>query len=387
MSKMLLSSFIVAGAAIGSGVLALPIVAAKIGIVNAYLVMLVTLFVAYKISIHTFNIYKTRYGNKEVNVATLALEHLGVPALTIIIIINVLNMGLCCASYLNVGGDLMSNMVLPIVGIHIDQVLGMGVFLLITFPIFVAGIGLLSKANGLIFATKMVMLFTAIFVGVSFFKFDIFKFQFDFEHLKYLSVGSTIFFCIWGMQMTLPIILRMNDFDVKKSSQAVVVGLSIISVAYFGWIWLIYSLIPESAFVNINQVSDILLYIQYNHPELPSIITEMVSGFTSITVLTAFFSLGYSLVVFTIDLFKWKNTPKTRVVATLLAFILPSAVSIIFAKQFVLIYKQSSIFLILCALVPLLVSIKEDKSKIFNIGLVVFCLALIVIQIIGGFYY
>lgn len=387
MNKMLLSSFIVAGAAIGSGVLALPIIAARLGILDTYLFMILTFFIAYKVSVHTFKIYEARYGKKEVNVATLALDHLGVPALSIIILINVINMGLCCATYMNVGGDLMSNMVLPFVGVHIGQVAGMGVFILVTFPIFIAGIGILSRANGIIFATKMTMLFTAIFIGGQFFKFSIFELKLDLNHLKYLMAGATTFFCIWGMQMTLPIVLRMNDFDVKKSSQAVMLGLSIIAIAYFGWLWLVYSLIPDYAFVGIHQVSDILLYIDQAKPGVPDIVKEMVSGFASITVLTAFFSIGYSLVAFTIDLFKWENTPKTRIIATLLAFILPVGISALFAKQFVLIYQQSNVFLMLCALVPLLVAIKQDKKKVFNIFLVVFCLILIVSQYVSQIYF
>lgn len=383
MNKFFLSVFLASGAAIGSGVLALPILAAKLGILNTYLFISITFFIAYQISKQTFEVYQERYPNKEVNAATLVKDHLGFVALVFVIIINILNMGLDCASYVNVGGDLTTNILFPILGIHTNQIVGMIAFIAVTLPVFALGIKYVSSANGIIFCVKMTMLYSAIFLGSSYFDASIF--HFSFERFKFIAAGASTFFCIWGMHMTLPIILRMNDYDVKKASRAVLLGLLIPGVAYFGWLLLIYSLVPESAFINIHQVSDILVYLGNNHPEVPSLIKSLVSGFASITALTAFFSIGYSMMVFFMDWFGWENNVKHRIISAIMSFTLPVIVSALFAKQFVLIYQQSNMFFTLCAIVPIIVALKSKKNRLMNSFLFVCAIAFVVCQLVDNF--
>lgn len=383
MRNFILSSFLVAGAAIGSGVLALPIVAAKVGLVNTYVFILITYWLSYKISQQTLNVYQEQFPNKEVNAATLAKVFLGRGGLLFAIIVNILNMGLDCASYVNVGGDLTTNVLLPIVGIHIGQITGMLLFVAATLPVFAVGIRLVTRVNGVIFVTKMLALYLAIFIGVAHFNLGVF--EIDLSGLRFIAAGASTFFCIWGMQMTLPVVLRMNNYNVKKSLKAVVVGLIIPGVAYFGWLLLIYSLIPRADFKDIHQVSDIINYIGISHPELPHLLKDLVTLFASITALTAFFSIGYSMMVFFLDWFRWENNIKNRVLTALLSFSLPVLVSSLFAKQFVLIYQQSNMFLILCSLVPIMVQIKLKKHSGLNWLLLSCGLLLVFSQLVDNF--
>ena len=383
MRNFILSSFLVAGAAIGSGVLALPIVAAKVGLVNTYVFILITYWLSYKISQQTLNVYQEQFPNKEVNAATLAKVFLGRGGLIFAIIVNILNMGLDCASYVNVGGDLTTNVLLPIAGIHIGQITGMLLFVAATLPVFAVGIRLVTRVNGVIFVTKMLALYLAIFIGVAHFNLGVF--EIDLSGLRFIAAGASTFFCIWGMQMTLPVVLRMNNYNVKQSLKAVVVGLIIPGVAYFGWLLLIYSLIPRADFKDIHQVSDIINYIGISHPELPHLLKDLVTLFASITALTAFFSIGYSMMVFFLDWFRWENNIKNRVITALLSFSLPVLVSSLFAKQFVLIYQQSNMFLILCALIPIMVQIKLKKHSGLNWLLLICGLLLVFSQLVDNF--
>ena len=370
--KLLLSSFMVAGAAIGSGVLALPLVAAGPGVVNTILFISCTFILAYVMASVSIDVY-SRYDNHDVNAATLAIDFFGKKGYWITTILNVLSMGSLAAAYVNVGGDLLVKTVLPLVGISIPSQVGMIIFFVVFMPAFVVGLGLISRLNGIIFTIKFLCLGIGILLGISLIKPEIFEFAPS--NVKYLGSAASTMFCIWMMHMVLPLVLKINDWNPAKAKKAVLVGMIIPALAYVGWMMLIFSLVSRQEFLHLETIGDIMHYA-LNRPGVPTTISTLVGIFAAITVLTAFLSIGFALVAFVIDALKWQETAKTRFIATLISFVLPVIVALLFPKAFVIIYQQSNMFQIAAALIPVAAAYVYNKRHKLGTKLPLIMLAL-----------
>ncbi len=384
MRNFILSVFMLAGAAIGGGVLALPILAAGPGVINTLIFISFTYLLAYWIAVISIDVY-ARYDSHEVNAATLATDFFGKKGFIISTVVNVLSIGSLAAAYVNAGGDLLVKTVLPHFHIQMQPQIGMILFFITFFPAFVVGFGLISRLNGIIFTIKFLCLAGGILLGLGLIHHDIF--EFNPINLKYLGAGASTMFCIWMMHMVLPLALRLNDWCPKKTKIAVIFGLGIPAIAYVGWMFLIFSLVPREQFLHLETIGEIMHYA-LNQPQVPSMIATLVGVFASITVLTAFLSIGFSLVAFVIDALKWKNTPKSRLMATLISFIIPVIIAMSFPKAFAIIYQQSNMFQIAACLIPIAAAIKYNHTK--SIGnmqnILVFILgsAIIVSQILDN---
>ena len=361
--KQVLSSFMVAGTAIGSGVLALPILAAGPGIINTLIFIALTFILAYKMAEVSLDVY-ARYDNHRVNAATLALDYFGRPGYILTMILNALSMGALAAAYINAGGDLLAKTLLPLFHIHIGSQLAMLIFFIVFMPAFAIGLGFISRLNGCIFAIKFALLSCGILLGLNLIDPGIFAFIPS--EAKYLGAGASTMFCIWMMHMVLPLILRINDWNPAKAKKAVLIGLIIPAFAYAGWLLLIISLVSRQEFLKLGTIGDIMLYA-LTKPGVPILISTLVGGFAAITVLTAFLSIGFSLVAFVLDIFKWNDDHKSRAIGTLISFTIPVAVALIFPTAFVLIYQQSNMFQIAAAMIPIAAAYVYNKKHALKV--------------------
>lgn len=363
MKKLFLSAFLVAGAAIGGGVLSLPMLAAGPGLINTLIFISLTFIMAYWMANISIDIY-ARYDNHDVNAATLAVDYFGKKGYIITTILNVLSMGSLAAAYVNAGGDLLVKTVLPVFHISMQPEIGMLLFFIFFMPAFIVGLGLISRLNGIIFTIKFLCLISGILLGITLINTQIF--ELIPSGVKYLGAGASTMFCIWMMHMVLPLVLKINDWNPKAAKKAVLIGMVIPALAYVGWMLLIFSLVSRQEFLQLDTIGDVM-HFALNKPSVPKTISTLVGVFASITVLTAFFSIGFALVAFVMDALKWKNTAKNRLISTLLSFIIPVVIAVMFPKAFVIIYQQSNMFQIAAALIPIAVAYKYNKTHKLSI--------------------
>lgn len=377
--KLILSAFMVAGAAIGSGVLALPILAAGPGLVNTMIFITVTFAISYWMAMISIDVY-AKYDDHNVNAATLAVDYFGKKGYWITTILNVLSMGSLAAAYVNAGGDLLAKTVLPAFHIQIPSQLGMIIFFVVFMPAFIVGLGLISRLNGIIFTIKYVCLIGGILLGLHLINVNIF--EIIPSGAVYLGAGASTMFCIWMMHMVLPLVLKINDWNPVKAKKAAFIGLVIPALAYLGWMMLIFSLVSRTDFQHLSTIGDVM-HFALTKPGVPKVISTLVGVFASITVLTAFLSIGFSLVAFVIDALKWKESPKTRLLATLISFIIPVIIALLFPKAFVIIYQQSNMFQIGAALVPIAAAYVYNKKHKLSLSPAVIIMTIGVLIIIA----
>ena len=377
--KLLLSSFLIAGAAIGSGVLALPMLAAGPGLINTVIFITITFAISYWMALISIDVY-ARYDNHNVNAATLAIDYFGKKGYWITTILNILSMGSLAAAYVNAGGDLLAKTVLPAFHVSIPPQLGMIIFFIVFMPAFIIGLGFISRLNGVIFTIKYLCLIGGILFGIQLITPEIFK-SIPSDGIQYLAAGASTMFCIWMMHMVLPLVLKINDWNPKKAKRAVFVGLMIPAIAYIGWMLLIFSLVSRDDFRTLSTIGDVM-HFALTKPGVPNTISILVGVFASITVLTAFLSIGFALVAFVIDALKWQDSPKNRLFATLISFVIPVIVALLFPKAFVIIYQQSNMFQIGAALIPIAaayVFFKREKRSVTPTVIIISIGALIIL--------
>ncbi len=358
LKRLLLSSFMVAGAAIGSGVLALPMLAAGPGLDDTLIFITCTFIMAYIMAMVTIDIY-ARYQDHNTNAATLAIDFFGKKGYWISTTLNILSMGALAAAYVNAGGDLLVKTALPRLGIHIPAEWGMLIFFSVFMPCFIIGLGLISRLNSIIFSIKFICLISGIILGLGLINPNIF--EYIPKGAKYLGGGASTMFCIWMMHMVLPLVLKINNWQAKAAKKAVLLGLFIPALAYTGWMLLIFSLIPRQEFLHLKTIGEVMNFA-LTKPGVPALISSLVGIFAAITVLTAFLSIGFALVAFVIDACKWKETALTRFASTIISFVIPVIIAMLFPKGFVMIYQQSNMFQIAAAMIPVAAS-RCYKSK------------------------
>jgi Amino acid permeases len=198
-----------------------------------------------------------------------------------------------------------------------------------------------------------------ILLGLHLIKQDIF--EFIPSGVKYLGAGASTMFCIWYMHCVLPLVLKINDWNPAKAKKSVLVGMVIPALAYAGWMLLIFSLVSRQEFLKLETIGDIMHYA-LTKPGVPTIISTLVGIFAAITVLTAFLSIGFALVAFVIDALGWKDNAKSRLISTLISFVIPVIVALSFPKAFVIIYQQSNMFQIGAALIPVAAAYVYNKK-------------------------
>lgn len=365
LKNFIFSSFLVAGAAVGSGVLALPMIAAGPGLINTLLFITVTFIMAYFVASNSVDIY-ARYDNHNVNAATLSIDFFGRKGYWFSTIINMLSMGVSVAAYINAGGDLLSKVILPLIGIHLSSQFGGLIFFIVFMPAFIIGLDVITRLNSIIFIIKFTCLSVGILLGIKLIHANIFQIMPNSS--KFLAAGASTMFCIWGMHMVLPLVLKINNWDPRKAKQAILLGMAIPAFGYVGWLLLIFSLVTRQDFLQLSTVGDVINFA-LTKSSVPTIIGSLIGVFASITVLTAFFSIGFSLVAFIIDAFKWDNSFKTRFFSTVVAFVLPVILALSFPKSFITIYQHSNIFLIAAALIPIAASYTFNKRNELSVKL------------------
>ncbi|MCX7125588.1 MAG: hypothetical protein NTU49_07560 [Gammaproteobacteria bacterium] len=376
--NIVLSAFLVSGAAVGSAILTLPILAAGPGLLDTLLFISATFILAYVMASRTLDVY-ARYENPDINAATLATDYFGKKGYFLAIILNVLCMGTCAAAYINAGGDLLARTVLPLAHVNVTPRVSMMFFFLLFSPVFIIGLSFVSRLTGVLVVFKFTIIIVAILLGFKLMNSDVFSFVPN--GATYLGAGATAMFCIWGMHMTLPLVLKINQGDKKKAKIAVFLGLIIPAFIYVGWLILIFSLVARPEFLKLKTIGGIIQYA-LNRPELSPKISTLVNIFSNITPLTAFLAIGFSLVIFIIDAFKWKNNVISRVNATILALILPVIIAELFSRAFVVISQQANTFLIAAALIPIAANYKykkENGKTDYKIELIVLTLGIVII--------
>ncbi|PMK01364.1 tyrosine transporter [Vibrio cyclitrophicus] len=351
--KMIGSSLIIAGTALGAGMLAIPMVLAQFGLLYGTLLMVLICFGTTYAALLLLEATIKAGGGLGLN--SIARKTLGRQG-------QLLTNGLLYAllicllmAYILGAGDLLSKL-LSNFGIEITATTSQIVFTLIAGAVVASGTGVIDKLNRTLFFVMLASLFaTMTFLAPSMTQENLMQVT-SHDHVDLIKT-SAILFTSFGFMVVIPTLVSYNhEATDKQLRNMVIVGSLIPLVCYLCWLFAVVGNLSEEQFRSFKNVSDLMAAFEAQSPWVGNIL----STFTGLALLTSFFGVAMALFNQNKDMFN-QNTAVTYCIS----FILPLVGSLLAADKFLQVLNYAGIILVFLAVfVPLVMVHKQRFMKV-----------------------
>ncbi|PMO24868.1 tyrosine transporter [Vibrio splendidus] len=351
--KMMGSSLIIAGTALGAGMLAIPMVLAQFGLLYGTLLMVLICFGTTYAALLLLEATIKAGGGLGLN--SIARKTLGKQG-------QLLTNGLLYAllicllmAYILGAGDLLSKL-LSNFGVELTATTSQVVFTLLAGAVVASGTGVIDKLNRALFFVMLASLFaTMVFLAPSMTQENLMQVT-SHDHVDLIKT-SAILFTSFGFMVVIPTLVSYNhEATDKQLRNMVIVGSLIPLVCYLCWLFAVVGNLSEEQFRSFKNVSDLMAAFEAQSPWVGNVL----STFTGLALLTSFFGVAMSLFNQNRDMFN-QNTAVTYCIS----FILPLAGSLLAADKFLQVLNYAGIILVFLAVfVPLVMVHKQRFMKV-----------------------
>ncbi|ROO75947.1 tyrosine-specific transport protein [Vibrio crassostreae] len=351
--KMMGSSLIIAGTALGAGMLAIPMVLAQFGLLYGTLLMVLICFGTTYAALLLLEATIKAGGGLGLN--SIARKTLGKQG-------QLLTNGLLYAllicllmAYILGAGDLLSKL-LSNFGVEITATTSQIVFTLLAGAVVASGTGVIDKLNRALFFVMLASLFaTMAFLAPSMTQENLMQVT-SHDHVDLIKT-SAILFTSFGFMVVIPTLVSYNhEATDKQLRNMVIVGSLIPLVCYLCWLFAVVGNLSEEQFRSFKNVSDLMAAFEALSPWVGNVL----STFTGLALLTSFFGVAMALFNQNKDMFN-QNTAVTYCIS----FILPLAGSLLAADKFLQVLNYAGIILVFLAVfVPLVMVHKQRFMKV-----------------------
>ncbi|PMP08257.1 tyrosine transporter [Vibrio tasmaniensis] len=351
--KMMGSSLIIAGTALGAGMLAIPMVLAHFGLLYGTLLMVLICFGTTYAALLLLEATIKAGGGLGLN--SIARKTLGKQGQ--LITNGLLYALLICLlmAYILGAGDLLSKL-LSNFGVDISATTSQITFTLLAGAVVASGTGVIDKLNRALFFVMLASLFaTMVFLAPSMTQENLMQVT-SHEHVDLIKT-SAILFTSFGFMVVIPTLVSYNhEATDKQLRNMVIVGSLIPLVCYLCWLFAVVGNLSEEQFRSFKNVSDLMAAFEAQSPWVGNVL----STFTGLALLTSFFGVAMSLFNQNRDMFN-QNTAVTYCIS----FILPLAGSLLAADKFLQVLNYAGIILVFLAVfVPLVMVHKQRFMKV-----------------------
>lgn len=351
--KMLGSSLIIAGTALGAGMLAIPMVLAQFGLLYGTMLMVLICFGTTYAALLLLEATIKAGGGLGLN--SIARKTLGKQGQ--LITNGLLYALLICLlmAYILGAGDLLSKL-LSNFGIDLTATTSQITFTLIAGAVVASGTGVIDKLNRALFFVMLASLFaTMAFLAPSMTQANLMQVT-SHNHVDLIKT-SAILFTSFGFMVVIPTLVSYNhEATDKQLRNMVIVGSLIPLVCYLCWLFAVVGNLSEEQFRSFHNVSDLMAAFEAQSPWVGTVL----SIFTGLALLTSFFGVAMSLFNQNRDMFN-QNTAVTYCIS----FILPLAGSLLAADKFLQVLNYAGIILVFLAVfVPLVMVHKQRFMKV-----------------------
>ncbi|MFT0213048.1 tyrosine transporter TyrP [Pseudomonas sp. F1_0610] len=387
------STFIVAGTALGAGMLAMPIATVSSGFGVAFLMLVGLWLVMSYTALLLVEAYQ--YSQPDIGLSNLAKTYLGAPGQWLASFAMPFLMYSLVAAYLSGGGDIITASLNEWFDLNLPKAIGVLAFATIGGTIVCVGTRSVDLVNRCLFAAKIVFL-----VGLLFFLLPHVK-SINLETMPvghaFVLAAIPIVFTSFGFHGSVPSLVSYMQGDTKKLRIIFIVGSAIPLVVYILWLLATLGTIHSQTLIGIlqnTQVSALENLLSAMKAVLKTEVVEViVATFAALALVTSFLGVALGLFDFLAGFFKRKDTAKGRLQTGLITFLPPLPFALFFREGFVFALGFAAIALAILALIlPALLVYKtrqthEGGYRVMggNLGLAfVFLLgiAIIIIQVL-----
>ncbi|MEC7939370.1 MAG: aromatic amino acid transport family protein [Pseudomonadota bacterium] len=350
---MMGSSLIIAGTALGAGMLAIPMVLAQFGLLYGTMLMVLICFGTTYAALLLLEATIKAGGGLGLN--SIARKTLGKKGQ--LITNGLLYALLICLlmAYILGAGDLLSKLLYNF-GVEITATTSQITFTLIAGAVVASGTGVIDKLNRALFFVMLASLFaTMAFLAPSMMQDNLMQVT-SHNHVDLIKT-SAILFTSFGFMVVIPTLVSYNhEATDKQLRNMVIVGSLIPLVCYLCWLFAVVGNLSEEQFRSFHNVSDLMAAFEAQSPWVGTVL----SIFTGLALLTSFFGVAMSLFNQNRDMFN-QNTAVTYCIS----FILPLAGSLLAADKFLQVLNYAGIILVFLAVfVPLVMVHKQRFMKV-----------------------
>ena len=351
-TKLLGSSLIISGTALGAGMLAIPMVLAQFGLWYGTLLMIFICFGTTYAALLLLEATVKAGGGLGLN--SIARKTLGKGGQ--LISNGLLYALLICLlmAYILGAADLFGQMASKL-GIEITNTQSQIGFTLISGLVIAAGTGIIDKLNRALFFVMIASLSaTLIFLMPNFSANNLAR-VINNDHLELIKT-SAVLFTSFGFMVVIPSLVAYNhEATDRQLRNMVIVGSLIPLVCYLCWLFAVVGNLNPTQLGELKGVGDLIAAFELHS----SWIGSLLAVFTGLALLTSFFGVAMSLYNQNRDMFN-----KNRVVTYILTFILPLVGSLFAADKFLAVLGYAGIILVLLAVfVPLAMVYKLRQSQ------------------------
>ncbi|MFM2590236.1 amino acid permease [Vibrio sp. TBV020] len=341
-TKLLGSSLIISGTALGAGMLAIPMVLAQFGLMYGTLLMLLIWFGTTYSALLLLEATIKSGGGLGLN--SIARKTLGKGG-------QLLTNGLLYAllicllmAYILGAADLLIQAA-SAVGITITFTQSQVLFTLVSGAVVACGTGVIDKLNRLLFFVMLVSLLMTLTVLLPTFSLENLGQVGNHDHVGLIKT-SAVLFTSFGFMVVIPSLVSYNtEASDKQLRNMVIIGSIIPLVCYLCWLFAVVGNLPADKLTQFSSVSELMSGFEHDAPW----VSAFLSLFTGLALLTSFFGVAMSLFDQNKDMFK-----QNRLVTYVLTFVLPLVGAILAADQFLSVLAYAGIILVFLAVfVPL----------------------------------
>ncbi|WP_109079094.1 aromatic amino acid transporter [Aggregatibacter kilianii] len=329
------SALIIAGTAIGAGMLAMPLTSAGMGFgFTAALLIGLWLLLAYS-GLLFVEVYQTAKRQDD-GVATLAEKYFGIPGRIISTVSLFILLYALSAAYMTGGGTLLANALPKDLLGSADSTLKISIliFTFILGAFVVIGTKGVDGITRVLFSGKIIVFILVLammlpkVIGENLMAMPL-------DYALILSAGP-IFFTSFGFHVVMGSINNYLEGDVKRFRSAIIIGTAIPLVAYLLWQLATHGILSQNQFVAVLKDDPTLTGLINATKTLQdtTLLSQVLPIFYSLALITSFLGVALGLFEGLNDLFKRTKMPANRISLTIATFIPPLIFALFYPNGF-----------------------------------------------------
>ena len=345
--KLLGGMLLIAGTALGAGMLAIPMVLAQFGLLWGSLLMLViwlgTTYAALLL------LEATLRSGGGIGMNSIAQKTLGRQGQLITNALLYCLVTCLMIAYIVSAGDLLQQL-LSSVGLHLSLLQSQVLFTIVIGAFVSQGTASVDKLNRVLFLAMLTALIFILLYLLPNIELTNFQQQNNSNKVELIK-HSAVLFTSFGFMVVVPSVVKYNsEASHQQLRNMVIMGSTLPLLCYLLWLIAVVGNLPIEQLISFANVTELIAVLSQQHSYLGSIL----SLFTGLALVTSFIGVAMSLFDQNRDLFK-----TNKLMTFLMTFILPLLGAILAKEQFIGVLGYAGIILVFLAVfIPMAMVLK-----------------------------
>ncbi|WP_086982042.1 aromatic amino acid transport family protein [Vibrio aphrogenes] len=356
-SKVFGSTLIIAGTTIGAGMLALPIASAGLGFSTSLMIMVGMWALMAYTALLMLELHQ--HADYDATLHTLAKQFLGEKGKWIATFAMLFLFYALCAAYIAGGGGQFNAKLYNWFSLDVSSGLGTVIFTLLIASIVTFGTHSVDRVNRVLFTCKLIAMATMLFfLTPNIEAVNLVNMPLE----KGLVVAALpVIFTSFGFHGSIPAVVRYLELDMKALKKVMLCGSLLPLIVYILWQFATLGVVNQATLSQASDVSslvNILSQVIHN-----SMISQIVSVFADLALITSFLGVSLGLFEFLGDSLNKRQTKKGRVAIAFVTFLPPLGFALFYPQGFIMALGYAAIALaILAILLPVAMVVKSRQQ-------------------------